>query len=93
MYPEYAFIKLRSSWHREAVLQSSFVEVGEIHAASPSSVCLWDQHGVRDPHVVLHYANELYSDQLVDFVFKRLGSFGIERSPLLSSGGDLEDQY
>ena len=79
---------LANSEHRKAVLRTGLIEVSEIHTASPSSVQLRNQYGVRDSSGVLRFANEPRSDELIDFVFKRLGALGVERSPFLSSGRD-----
>ena len=80
---------LVDSGHREAVFQTGLVEVGEVHTAPPPSVWLRDQNQIGDPGRVLRFANELGPDEPVDFVFKGLGSFGVEQPPLLPSGRDL----
>ena len=69
---------LVDSGHRETIIRIGLVEVGKVPATYTSSVWLRDQNMIRNPIRVLCYANEPCPDELIDFVFKCLGSLGIE---------------
>ena len=75
--------KLVNLGQREAVLQAGIIQICEINAHSPFSICLFDHDDVGQPLKIIDLPYEVSSEQFVHLVHDYFVSFRSENSSSL----------
>ena len=70
-------------WQKEAVFWACFVDVGEVDAKSPFTICFFDEYYVSQPLWILHLLDRSCLKEFADLIVDGFLSFWCEAPPLL----------
>ena len=71
------------SWQRETILWACYIDISEVDAESPLSVCFFDKYDVSQPFMVFYLSDCPCLEEFVDLLVDRFLSFWSEAPSLL----------